>query len=36
MPTDWAIQIGMVGLVRVGANLARRLMSGGHCFGSSI
>jgi 6-phosphogluconate dehydrogenase (decarboxylating) len=36
MPTDRAIQIGMLGLARVGANLARRLMSGGHGFGASI
>ena len=30
MPTDTPMQLGMVGLGRMGANMARRLKQGGH------
>ena len=34
MPTDTPMQLGMIGLGRMGANLVRRLMRDGHhCVG---
>jgi 6-phosphogluconate dehydrogenase len=30
MKGDWAVQLGMIGLGRMGANMVRRLMRGGH------
>ena len=37
MPTDTPMQLGMIGLGRMGANLVRRLMRDGHhCVGIDV